>query len=173
MPPNLCGKLEAQILFKNSKCKTTNWIDISTGWFSTFFRKHPFFKRTWTKQPWIITLSGLTNSNYIKHTLNQQQSLQAIHFGDIKTYVQQSPPIWWRQIPGLLEFSCLNLKAPAKIEIVHVQSNKKTQVLNSPKNLLSSLFSGNKTSKISMKTSVNEVQDQSIQQQHNNIIINQ
>ena len=69
---------------KYSKFKTTGWIEISTGWFSTFFRKHFFLKRTWTKQHWIITLTGLTNSNYIRHIHNQQQGLQAIHL-DLET----------------------------------------------------------------------------------------
>jgi len=52
---------------KNMKCKTTSWNNNSIGWFLTFFRKHIFSRELEIKQPWIITMSGLTNSNYAKH----------------------------------------------------------------------------------------------------------
>ena len=64
--------------------------------------------------------SGLTNSNLPRtHALKQQPSLQA-NFIDLETpklQVQQSPPIWWRQIFGLLGMFCLNLSIPAKHKI--------------------------------------------------------
>jgi len=43
-----------------------------------------------------MTMSGLKNSNYTKHTHTQaatKSSSNPLGFGDIKAYVKQSPPI--------------------------------------------------------------------------------
>ena len=63
---------------KSTKCKTTGWIDISTGWIFTSFRKHIFFKRIKI----LLTLDHHKEwNNKFKYfytlTHNQQQGLQA------------------------------------------------------------------------------------------------
>ena len=51
-----------------------------------------------------------------QHAHTQQQGLQAflLDLETSKHLVQQSPPISWRQIPGLFVLLFLNLKGPAK-----------------------------------------------------------
>jgi len=60
-----------------------------------------FSKRTLIKKPWIITMSGLTNSNYTKHTeAATESSSNPLGFGDIKAYVEQDRGLLMRLIQG-------------------------------------------------------------------------
>ena len=114
-----------------------------------------FFKRTWIKQPWIITMSGLTNSNYKKH---KHTTSNRVFKKSSCIWRHQSPcstisPYLVKTNPWFACVICLNLKAPEKQKLwmykIAIIPRFKTHQWTSFRHIVSS----KKTIKISVKTS--------------------